>query len=254
MTNLSETTLLITGATSGFGLAIAEMAAAQGVKKLYLVGRRQERLDKISKRLPVPSVPIVLDVDQPQAVFEQLSPLSDVTAVVANAGLALGTQPAPDIDIADWQQMVQTNILGLIYTVQALLPQMKKNNKGHIVTMGSIAGNWPYRGGNVYGATKAFVKQFALNLKTDLLGTPIRITNIEPGMAETEFSEVRYHGDTKKAQAVYKNIAPLTATDIANATIWAITQPPHVNINRIEIMPTGQAPGGLAMHYSNQEA
>jgi len=237
--------ILITGATSGFGEASARRFLKEGWR-LILVARRNERLKTLQKTLGgETSVHIVtLDVRNREAVMSELSNLpenfSDVDVLVNNAGLALGLEPAHKADVSDWDTMVDTNIKGLTYCTRAVLPGMVARNRGHIVNIGSIAGNWPYPGGNVYGATKAFVKQFSLNLRADLFGTPIRITNIEPGLAETEFSVVRFKGDGEKAAKVYQGIQALTAEDIAEMICWVANLPAHININRLEVMPVCQ--------------
>lgn len=250
---LRNRVVCVTGATSGFGWEIALQAAKAGAA-IVAMGRRAERLAALKESLPkdTPYHPVTLDVRDHAAVERAFSSLptsfSTIHALINNAGLALGTEPAPTAAMDDWEQMVDTNIKGTIYCTHAALPGMVARGYGHIVNMGSIAGSYPYKGGNAYGGTKAFVKQFSANLRTDLLGTGLRVTLIEPGMAETEFSLVRYHGDAAKAGAVYRNLAPLTAPDVADAVLWAITRPAHVNINRIELMPTQQAAGGLAVH------
>ena len=237
--------ILITGATSGFGEACTRRFAEEGWR-LVLVARRKERLKALQKKLGgETSVNIVpLDVRNREAVIKELSNLpekfSDVDVLVNNAGLALGLEPAHKADVSDWDAMVDTNIKGLTYCTRAVLPGMVVRNRGHIVNIGSVAGDWPYPGGNVYGATKAFVKQFSLNLRADLFGTPIRITNIEPGLAETEFSVVRFKGDCEKAAKVYEGTQPITAEDIAEMIYWVATLPAHININRLEVMPTCQ--------------
>jgi len=242
--------ILITGATSGFGKACAIRFAEAGWQ-LILVGRREERLSVLKKQLE-PSTPVLtikLDVRDRHAVIDVLSkipePFSAVDVLINNAGLAVGLSQAATADLDDWDRMIDTNVKGLVYCTRAILPGMVERNFGHIVNIGSIAGNWPYSGGNVYGATKAFVKQFSYNLRADLSGTNVRVTNIEPGMAETEFSLVRFKGDQEKAKKVYENIKPLKAEDIAECVFWAVNLPEHVNINRIEVMPTCQAAGGL---------
>ena len=166
--------------------------------------------------------------------------------LVNNAGLALGLEPADKTDFADWQQMVNTNILGLIHLTHEILPFMVANNDGYIINLSSTAGNYPYFGGNVYGATKAFVTQFSLNLRADLVGKNIRVSNIEPGLCGgTEFSNIRFHGDDAKAAQVYNSVQYVIPQDIANMVAWLIEQPKHVNINRIEVMPTAQTFAGL---------
>ena len=245
-------TILITGATSGLGEATARRLA-KDTHRLILTGRREERLTTLKAELEKLTQVHTLnfDVRDNEAVKKAIAGLpktfSAIDVLVNNAGLALGTGLAPAIDMNDWEQMVDTNVKGVMYCTQAVLPGMVERNRGHIVTIGSISAHYPYAGGNVYGGTKAFVHQFSRNLRAELLGKRIRVTNIEPGMAETEFSLVRYHGDAAKAKEVYKGVQPLTGEDIAEAVRWAISQPAHVNINNIELMPTMQAAGGLAV-------
>jgi len=192
-----------------------------------------------------------IDVQQPAHIDALAAWLNDeqqsVDLLLNNAGLALGLESAAQASLEDWQTMVDTNILGLIRLTRALLPAMVAAKRGHIINLGSIAGSYPYPGGNTYGATKAFVAQFSLNLRADLAGTGIRVTNIEPGMAETEFSVVRFNGDQQKADAVYQGLQPLSAEDIAECIAWAANLPAHVNINRIEVMPTCQSFGPLVV-------
>lgn len=243
---------LITGATSGFGAACARRFAAEGWH-LILCGRRQERLDELRTELaattPVHAFP--LDIRDESAVNAAIAALpaefAEIDLLVNNAGLALGLEPAQRCNMQDWQDMIDTNIKGLLYCTRAVLPGMVERNRGHIVNIGSVAGNYPYPGGNVYGGTKAFVKQFSLNLRADLLGTKVRVTNVEPGMAETEFSLVRFKGDDHKADRVYEGVQPLQAEDIADVVYWAATRPAHVNINRVEVMPVCQAFSPLAI-------
>ncbi|DAB35614.1 MAG TPA: NAD(P)-dependent oxidoreductase [Sulfurospirillum cavolei] len=189
------------------------------------------------------------DVRDKKAVFDAIASLPEayknIDILVNNAGLALGLGHANEVDIEDWETMVDTNIKGLLYVTRAVLPIMVERKSGYIFNLGSIAGNWPYEGGNVYGATKAFVKQFSLNLRTDLRGTNVRVTNIEPGFSETEFSDVRFKGDTTKAKKVYEGTKALDKEDIADTIFTLAHLPPHVNVNRIEIMPTMQSCGGL---------
>jgi len=237
-------TVLITGATSGFGMSCAELFSRKGYKTI-LIGRRKERLLKLSKKLGVKkNLPIQLDVRNKEDVFQTIEELPNdfkkISILINNAGLALGLEPAHKIDIKKWETMIDTNCKGLVCMTRAVLPGLIKRNKGHIVNIGSVAGNYPYGGGNVYGGTKAFVKQFSLGLKSDLLGTKVKITNIEPGMANTEFSLVRFSGNKKAADNVYKNMTPLNGRDIAETIYWTISRPAHVNINRIELMPLQQ--------------
>lgn len=244
-------TIFITGATSGFGEACARLFAQNGYK-LILTGRRSDRLEKLRRDLAADTHIITQDVQDKEAVQNDIANLpegfKDIDVLVNNAGLALGLGPAHEADLDQWETMVDTNIKGLMYCTRYILPGMVECNQGHIINIGSVAGNWPYPGGNVYGATKAFVKQFSHNLRTDLLGTKIRVTNIEPGLAETEFSVVRFNGDEEKAAKFYKGTKPLTAEDIADIILWVTTQPAHVNINRIEVMPVCQSCGPFAIN------
>lgn len=245
---------LITGATAGIGRATAEALAADGWH-LVLTGRRVALLNEVAATLKVPTHCLAFDIRDRDAMQDAIASLpaefTAIDALVNNAGLALGLESADIAEFDDWQVMVETNIMGTLAITHALLPGMKGRGRGHVVNMSSIAGTYPYPGGNVYGATKAFVTQFSLNLRADLLGTPIRVTNIEPGMVETDFSMVRFKGNEQRADSVYAGAEPLTAADIAECVRWALAQPPHVNINRIEVMPTHQAPGGPKVHRSN---
>ncbi|GIK51644.1 MAG: SDR family oxidoreductase [Planctomycetaceae bacterium] len=242
-------TILVTGATSGFGEAIARRFASDGWK-LVVLGRRQDRLVALARELKAHA--LVCDVRRRKEVFEAVASLpkefATVDVLVNNAGLALGMEPAHKADLDDWEQMVDTNIKGLMFVTRAVLPGMVERGRGHIVNMGSTASNYPYPGGNAYGGSKAFVKQFSLNLRADLSGTGVRVTNLEPGLAETEFSLVRFKGDQDKAAAVYKGMQPLTGQDIAEACAWCVNLPAHVNVNRMEIMPTAQSFGPFAVH------
>ena len=239
-------TAFITGATSGFGAACARRFAEHGWR-LILCGRRWPRLEalqtELAVRVPVHAFP--LDVRDETAVNAALAALpaefAEVDLLLNNAGLALGLEPAHRCEMSDWQTMIDTNIKGVLYCTRALLPGMVERRRGHIINIGSVAGNYPYPGGNVYGGTKAFVKQFSRNLRADLLGTRVRVTNIEPGMAESEFSLVRFKGDDGKAAQVYQNVQPLQPDDIADTVFWVATRPEHVNINRVELMPVCQA-------------
>jgi NADP-dependent 3-hydroxy acid dehydrogenase YdfG len=248
---------VVTGASSGFGEAIARRLAREGWP-LILIARRQDRLRALADELPVPTHLVVLDVrDRAQVETELASVDTDfmpVGVLVNNAGLALGLEPAHAASLDDWDTMIDTNVKGLTYVTRTLLPGMVRRRRGHIVNIGSIAGDWPYPGGNVYGATKAFVKQFSLNLRADLLGSGVRVTNIEPGLAKTEFSQVRFKGDNARADAVYQNTTPLSGKDIAEAVNWVVHLPQHVNINRLEIMPTDQAFGPLAIHRTPEDS
>ncbi len=252
-------TVLITGATSGFGAACARSFAEQGAN-LILVGRRADRLHALHKQLSGQAAVhvIVLDVRDRRAVTEALAslpaPFSSVDLLINNAGLALGLEPAHRASLDEWETMIDTNVKGLTYCTRALLPGMVARNRGHIVNLGSVAGNYPYPGGNVYGATKAFVRQFSHNLRADLLGTRIRVTNIEPGLADTEFSVVRFKGDAERATEVYRGTEPLTADDIAEIICWVVALPPHVNVNSLEVMPTCQSWAPFAIHREEEAA
>lgn len=239
--------ILITGSTAGFGLATARLFAGRGWKVIG-TGRRTERLDALQKELGDLFLPIPLDMRDRDAVMEKLGNLpgewSDVDVLVNNAGGARGLEPAYECSLDDWDTMVDTNIKGLIYATRAVLPGMVERDRGHIFMLGSTAGNYPYAGGNVYCGTKSFVKQFALSLRADLLGKHIRVTNIEPGLAESEFSLERFHGDAERAAKVYEGTEPLVPQDIAEIIFWIATCPAHVNINRVEVMPVCQCPNG----------
>jgi len=241
-------TILITGATSGFGKACAEYFAAQGWQ-MILTGRRSERLEQLQEQLSDSVQQIIpLDVRDREQVFEKLGSLTDIDVLLNNAGLALGLEPSWKVNIDDWETMVDTNIKGLMYCTRAMLPQMVKRDSGHVVNIGSTAGSWPYPGGNVYGGTKAFVQQFSRNLRADLIGSKVRVTNVAPGMAESEFSNVRFKGDDEQAAKVYQGAEALRPVDIAETVFWIVNRPAHVNINAIELMPVDQAWGPFAIH------
>lgn len=244
--------VFVTGASAGFGVAIARRFAASG-SRVILAGRRLERLQALAAELGEGALPLQLDVSDRAAVQVAVAALppafAAVDLLVNNAGLALGLEPAQRASLDDWQQMIDTNVTGLVNVTHALLPGLVARQRGHIINIGSTAGEWPYPGGNVYGATKAFVHQFSLNLRADLLGTPVRVSNIEPGLCGgTEFSTVRFHGDADKASKVYENTQPLTAEDIAETVYWTATLPAHVNINTLQLMPVCQANGPIAVH------
>jgi 3-hydroxy acid dehydrogenase/malonic semialdehyde reductase len=244
--------VLVTGATSGFGRAIARRFARDG-HRIIAVGRRAELLATLRDELGAAAIhPVTLDVrDRPaveRAVAELPAELAAVDLLVNNAGLALGLEPAHRASIEDWEQMVDTNIKGLMAVTRAVLPGMVARDRGHVINIGSTAGNWPYLGGNVYGGTKAFVHQFSLNLRADLQGTHVRVTVVEPGLtAGSEFSNVRFHGDDARAAQVYERTEPMTADDVAETVHWVATLPAHVNVNAIELMPVAQSFAGLAV-------
>ena len=251
-----EHIVLVTGATSGFGEAIARRFLANG-HKVIADGRREERLDALKASLPLEQqkklLTVALDVCDSETVdvFPATLPadFSKVTILVNNAGLALGLEPAPKAFLEDWDRMIDTNIKGLVHMSRAFLPGMVDRKRGHIINIGSVAANYPYPGGNVYGGTKAFVKQFSLNMRADLVGTPVRVSCIEPGMCGgTEFSNVRFKGDDEKAQKVYSGVQFLSADDIAEAVYWSATLPAHMNINVLEVMPVQQTFNALNIH------
>jgi len=244
--------VLVTGASAGFGTAIARRFAAEGAR-VIATARRGERLEALAAELGPTLLPLVLDVRDRAAVEAALAGLpaefAAIDLLVNNAGLALGLEPAHRASLDDWEQMVDTNIKGLMYLTRAVLPGMVARGRGHVVNLGSVAGEWPYPGGNVYGGSKAFVRQFSLNLLADLVGTPVRVSNIEPGLCGgTEFSSVRFHGDDAKAAKVYENTTPLSAEDIAETVHWVASRPAHVNINTLSLMPSCQAFSPLAVH------
>jgi 3-hydroxy acid dehydrogenase/malonic semialdehyde reductase len=248
----AQRTILVTGASAGFGAAIVRRFAAKGAR-VVATARRSDKLEALARELGDAVLPLALDVQDRKAVEHALGDLpaafATIDCVVNNAGLALGLEPAPRADLANWDRMIDTNCKGLVYVTRAVLPGMVERGRGHVVNIGSIAGTYPYPGGNVYGATKAFVHQFSLNLRADLHGTGVRVTCIEPGLCGgTEFSEVRFGGDKAKAAAIYAGLQPLTADDIAEAVDWATAQPAHVNVNTIELMPVAQSFAPLQIH------
>lgn len=251
--NLSpeEHTVVVTGASAGMGEATARRFAADGAK-VIAVGRRAERLAVLAGDAAGNGAihPLPLDIRDESAVRQAFSSLpgdfADVTVLINSAGLALGLGKVPDTELDDWQVMIDTNIKGVVHCTHALLPGMVERNCGHVINVGSIAGSYPYPGGNVYGATKAFTHQFSLNLKADLLGTNVRVTSFEPGMTRTEFATVRFKGDAETAAKNYQGVEPLTADDVADLIAYIVYLPTRVNINTIEIMPLQQAFAGYA--------
>lgn len=250
---MDSKTILITGASSGFGAACARIFATPG-NRLILAARRIDHLLKLQDELGASAeIHIIpLDVRDREAVQGAIESLPErfraIDVLVNNAGLALGLEPAQQADLDDWETMVDTNIKGVMYCTRLVLPGMVERNRGHIVNISSTAGTWPYPGGNVYGGTKAFVTQFSRNLRSDLLGTRVRVSCIQPGMAETEFSKVRFKGDHEQAAGVYQGTDPLTAEDIAETVRWIVSQPPHVNVNTLELMSIDQSWGPFAIH------
>jgi 3-hydroxy acid dehydrogenase/malonic semialdehyde reductase len=247
--------IFVTGATAGFGAAIARRFAAEG-HRIVASGRRHERLNALAEELGRDRVhPLVLDVRDRRAVEASVADIpddfKDIDVLVNNAGLALGLQAAHAANLDDWEAMVDTNVKGVMYVTRAALPGMVARNRGHVINLGSAAATYPYPGGNVYGATKAFVRQFSLNLRADLLGTRVRVTDVEPGLVGgTEFSAVRFGGDAEKATRLYDGADALTPDDIAETVHWVATLPARVNVNTIELMPVSQAFAPLAVHRS----
>jgi len=245
--------VMITGATSGFGEACARLFAQQGWR-LIITGRRQQRLNELQQALGgVDKVHTsCFDISDRQAVEQAFANLPDafnkIDVLVNNAGLALGLEAAHETRLDDWEQMVDTNIKGLLYCTRTVLPAMVERKTGYIINIGSVAGNWPYPGGNVYCGTKAFVKQFSLAVRADLLGTNVRVSNIEPGNAETEFSMVRFKDDKSRADKVYQGTIALRAQDVADTVWWLVNTPQHVNVTTLELMPTQEANGPMAFH------
>ena len=243
--------VLITGASAGFGKALAERLVANG-HRVVGCARRLDKLNALAETLGEAFLPIVMDVSDTASIPQIIADLPDdfkqIDVLVNNAGLALGTEPAHKASLDDWMRMTDTNIKGLMALTHAVLPAMVARDNGYIINVGSIAGSWPYFGGNVYGATKAFVKQFSLNLRADLIGTQVRVTNLEPGnVAGTEFSNVRYHGDDDKAAKVYDGFKTMTGEDIGDILLWLIESPAHINVNRLEVMPVAQTYNGLTI-------
>jgi len=250
---MNTKTIFITGASSGFGAACARSFATDD-NRLVLAARRIDPLlalqEGLAGKANIHIIP--LDVRDREAVRGAVESLPvrfrEIDVLINNAGLALGLEPAHLVNLDDWDTMVDTNIKGLMYCTHFVLPGMVTRNRGHIVNISSTAGAWPYPGGNVYGGSKAFVTQFSRNLRCDLLGTKVRVTCIQPGMAETEFSKVRFKGDEEKAATVYEGTEALTAEDIAETVLWAVSRPAHVNINTLELMSIDQAWGPFAIH------
>jgi 3-hydroxy acid dehydrogenase / malonic semialdehyde reductase len=247
-------TVFVTGASSGFGAAIARRFATEGFR-VVVSARRAERVKELAAELGPRVLPVILDVRDRAAVTEVVAALppefAQIDVLVNNAGLALGMGPAQEADLDQWDQMIDTNCKGLAYCTRVILPGMVARRRGHVINLGSVAGTYPYPGGNAYGGSKAFVHEFSLALRSDLHGTGVRVTCVQPGMADTEFSLVRFGGDSQRADATYTGMRPLTADDIAESVYWAATLPPHVNINTIELMPTQQSFGPFQVARDN---
>ena len=242
---------LVTGASAGFGRAICERFLRDGYR-VIAAARRLDPLLDMQRQHGDALLPVQLDVRDEQAIADMQQSLpaewQAIDVLVNNAGLALGTEKAHEADLSEWRTMIDTNVTGLAMVTHAFLPGMVERKRGLVVNLGSVAGKYPYPGGNVYGATKAFVAQFSRNLRADLAGTGVRVTDIQPGLCgDTEFSLTRYRGDQSKADAVYAGAHPLGPDDIADAVAWVASLPPHVNINAIELMPTSQSFAGLTI-------
>ena len=240
--------VLITGATSGIGLACARKFAANG-DKLILTGRNEQRLAEIKKELDTAVITLAFDVRNREEAETQISSLpadwQNIDVLVNNAGLALGLEPEYEGDLDDWGTMIDTNIKGLLTMTRLVVPGMVKRNHGHIINVGSVAGDAAYAGGNVYCATKAAVKALSDGLRIDVADTAIRVTNLKPGLVETNFSNVRFRGDNERAANVYKGIKPLTGDDIADVAVYAANAPAHVQIAEVLILATHQASGSV---------
>ena len=242
-------TILITGATSGFGKAAARRFAAGGWQVIG-TGRRAERLRELADELGERFLPLELDMRDFEALGDlaKLSPpWGEIDLLLNNAGLAPPTDPLPEADWSRIEQVIETNITGLVALTRALLPKLVER-RGQIINLSSVAATYPYKGGAVYAGTKAFVRQFSLDLRCDLAGTGVRVTSIEPGMAETEFTIVRTGGDKAASDALYADMNPLTAEDHADLFWWLANLPPHMNINTIELMPVSQSWAGFTIH------
>ncbi|MDZ7925942.1 MAG: SDR family oxidoreductase [Agrobacterium sp.] len=243
-------TILITGATSGFGQATARRFVKEGWKVIG-TGRRAERLEALAQELGAAFHGVAFDITDEDATQKALTALPegfrDIDILVNNAGLALGTAPAPQVPLKDWQTMVNTNITGLLNITHHLLPKLVER-RGIVINLSSVAAHWPYAGGNVYAGTKAFLRQFSLGLRSDLHGKGVRVTSIEPGMCETEFTLVRTGGNKDASDNLYKGVNPITAEDIANTIHWVASQPKHININSLELMPVNQSFAGFQVH------
>lgn len=256
MIAVEDQIILITGASAGIGMSCARLFAEAGAK-LILAARRQERLEQLGAKLKgqfnseIYLLP--LDVRDRAAVESSLSslpePWSSVDILINNAGLSRGLEKLYQGSIEDWEEMIDANVKGLLYVTRSIVPGMVQRGRGHVVNIGSIAGRAAYPGGNVYCASKAAVRAISEGLKQDLLGTPVRVTEIQPGLVETEFSIVRFHGDTDRAQKVYEDLTPLTPEDIADVVFFAVTRSPHVNISEVLLVPTDQANATLVHRH-----
>lgn len=244
--------ILITGASSGFGLEASKLFIQHGHTVIGLA-RRTDKLQELKAELGENFYPLTADMSNLESIKEGIEnlpePFDQIDVLINNAGLALNLKPAFDVDFQDWETMINVNIRGLAYITHLILPQMVKRNDGYIINISSTAGTYPYYGSNIYGPSKAFVSSFSQNLRADLIGKNIRVTNVEPGLcSDTEFSNIRFKGDDGKAASVYANVEAVTGKEIADILYWLTTQPKHLNVNRIEIMPTMQTFAGLTVH------
>ena len=251
MAKTSDHIVLVTGAGAGIGAATARRYASEGARVIaadYQAGR----LDDVRKGVEANMRGLVLDLRNSDAVFSAIEGLPDdfkeISILVNNAGVGPGTEPAHEALLSDWEAIVDTNIKGVLYCIRAILPGMVERKRGHIVNISSTSATNNYKGGNVYGGSKAFVRQLSLNLRCDLLGTPVRVSSIEPGMTETRFTEVRYRGDSDKTAAHYDGLVPLSGDDLADVIFYTTMLPAHVNINTLQVTPISMAPAGYAMH------
>ena len=251
MAKTSDHIVLVTGAGAGIGAATARRYASEGARVIaadYQAGR----LDDVRKGFEANMRGLVLDLRNSDAVFSAIEGLPDdfkeISVLVNNAGVGPGTEPAHEALLSDWEAIVDTNIKGVLYCIRAVLPGMVERKRGHIVNISSTSATNNYKGGNVYGGSKAFVRQLSLNLRCDLLGTPVRVSSIEPGMTETRFTEVRYRGDSDKTAAHYDGLVPLSGDDLADVIFYTTMLPAHVNINTLQVTPISMAPAGYAMH------
>jgi 3-hydroxy acid dehydrogenase/malonic semialdehyde reductase len=251
MANASDHIVLVTGAGAGIGAATARRYASEGAR-VIAADYQADRLDDVRKGFEVNMRGLVLDLRNSDAVFAAIKDLPDdfkeISILVNNAGVGPGTEPAHEALLSDWEAIVDTNIKGVLYCIRAILPGMVERKRGHIVNISSTSATNNYKGGNVYGGSKAFVRQLSLNLRCDLLGTPVRVSSIEPGMTETRFTEVRYREDADKTAAHYDGLVPLSGDDLADVIFYTTMLPEHVNINTLQVTPIGMAPAGYAMH------
>lgn len=251
MANASDHIVLVTGAGAGIGAATARRYASEGAR-VIAADYQADRLDDVRKGFEVNMRGLVLDLRNSDAVFAAIKDLPDdfkeISILVNNAGVGPGTEPAHEALLSDWEAIVDTNIKGVLYCIRAILPGMVERKRGHIVNISSTSATNNYKGGNVYGGSKAFVRQLSLNLRCDLLGTPVRVSSIEPGMTETRFTEVRYREDADKTAAHYDGLVPLSGDDLAGVIFYTTMLPEHVNINTLQVTPISMAPAGYAMH------